>query len=379
MALASKISISRSVGKGGKNQANDVKKIQTRLNELSPPHAKKLKVNGRADISTMNLISTFQWSVVKLRKVDGRVDPNGRTLKHLNAQNSKIAFAKSEAFVQFQIGPVTVIATGASALPFEADMKKEFKGNNINFNLYRRALVDGSIPKMKIFLGTIGRAEDARKLARMFLMMKGWGFSDREMRLVFKAALGMRKSGAALKLMDTLSKPGSSTGKLFAKFAKGAGKAGLLISIIEVVDKFMQGDYLYGATEIYKIGMGKVAPWAGMIEGLQSLVEALLPKNTKNTMLFKVLRAFDPIGLGAVGVDAVTSMALMVIDAIQKGTINMARLDRLVKRMKSGPAKLFAEMGEELGDATFEMSQWKKSDWEYAGKMFPKWIASWFG
>jgi len=157
-----------------------------------------------------------------------------------------------------------------------------------------------------------------------------------------------------------------------------AGAAGHVITMIEVADKFEQGDYLYGATELYKHFMGKAIPWAGMVEGLQSLVEAIAPGSVKNSKIFQVIRACDPIGLGASGVDSMTTLVLGTIHLIQTGEIDTARLNRLVARMKQGPTKIFADMGEELGDSLYEMSRWRRDDWSYAVKSIPGFIASWF-
>lgn len=269
-------------------------------------------------------------------------------------------------------------------MPYEDAMRTKFKeaGRDPEFDMFRRAFVDGAIPAMKTFLGTIGRTEDAVKLAQAYLAMRRMGLTFEECREVFRAITGFRKAKAALELFDDLAKPTSKFGKLLGFTGKVAGKAGLLIAVIEIADKMADGDYLFGATEAYKIVMGKAVPWAAMIEGLQSLVEAVAPDSWKASGVFKVMRACDPIGLGATAVDAVTTLALGAIDMVVKGKMDvdamMPRLIRLVSRMKQGPTKVFAEMGEDLGDAMYEISQWKKSDFTYAISVFPKWIASGF-
>ena len=124
--------------------------------------------------------------------------------------------------------------------------------------------------------------------------------------------------------------------------------------------------------------MGKAIPWAGMVEGLQSLVEAMMPGSARNSKIFQVIRACDPIGLGASAVDSMATLVLGTIHLIQTGQIDTVRLNRLVARMKQGPTKLFADMGEDLGDSLYEIARWRSDDWSYAVRSIPGFIASWF-
>jgi hypothetical protein len=125
---------------------------------------------------------------------------------------------------------------------------------------------------------------------------------------------------------------------------------------------------------MYKQFMGKAIPWAGAIEGLQSIVEGFMPASAKNSDVFKVMRACDPVGLGAVGVDAVGTLAIGLVEMVTTGQMDSARLSRLVDRMKSGPTKFFAEMGENLGASIYEMSLWKSDDWSYAVRSVPGFV-----
>jgi hypothetical protein len=378
MAIAQSIYISQSVGNLGRNAPQDVKTIQNRLNELMPAQAKKLVVDGKCGPLTIACIRDFQREVCGSRNADGRVDPNKSTLAALNDPASAGRWAK------MSIGTPALPGTAGGGVPHESALETKFRqsGRAGEFELFRRAIVDGSFGPMKAFLGSIGRADDAAKLAAAFITLRNWGLTFEEIREVMRAAVGIRKQAAALELFDEISKPASKFGSLVGFAGKIGGRGGLLITIIEVADKFADGDYLYGTTEVYKAVMGKRVPWAAMIEGLQSLVEALAPGSVKNKGVFKVLRACDPIGLGAVAVDAITSLALGAVDMVVKGKMDvdamMPRLERLAKRMKEGPTKVFAELGEDLGDAMYEISQWKRDDFTYAISVFPKWIASAF-
>lgn len=378
MPINQSIFITQPVGYLGKNLPQDVKSIQQRLNELMPASRKKLTVDGKCGPLTVACIREFQKEVCGTAGPDGRVDPNKGTLAALNDPNSASKWAK------MSFGAPAAPGAAGGSMPHEEQMRAKFReaGREPEFDMFRRAFVDGSIPAMKNFLGAIGRAEDATKLASAFLALRRFGLTFEECREVMRAVTGMRKAKAAIELFDDLAKPTGKFTKFLGFTGKVAGRAGLLIAMIEIADKMADGDYLYGATEAYKIVMGKAVPWAAMIEGLQSLVEGIAPDSWKAKGVFKVMRACDPIGLGATAVDAVTTLALGAIDMVVKGKMDvdamMPRLERLVSRMKQGPTKVFAEIGEDLGDAMFEISQWKRDDFTYAISVFPKWIASGF-
>lgn len=77
--------ISASVGKGGINRSGDVKTVQGLLNQnigkLVP--FLPLPTSGICDQATVRLIEEFQRRAMSIPFPDGRVDPNGRTLKAL--------------------------------------------------------------------------------------------------------------------------------------------------------------------------------------------------------------------------------------------------------------------------------------------------------
>lgn len=79
-------SITASVGKGGVNRRQDVITVQNLINNhiRSIAPIASLKADGVVGPKTIAAIEAFQRKVVKLSRVDGRVDPNGRTLKALN-------------------------------------------------------------------------------------------------------------------------------------------------------------------------------------------------------------------------------------------------------------------------------------------------------
>ena len=79
-------SIGQSVGRGGANARRDVSIIQALLNaniNRIGPRA-QLPVSGQCGGPTISAIEAFQRRVVGMNRPDGRVDPNGGTLRKLN-------------------------------------------------------------------------------------------------------------------------------------------------------------------------------------------------------------------------------------------------------------------------------------------------------
>jgi len=81
------ITLSQSVGLGGKNRPVDVMIIQHVLNLNQKPAklTSPLQVTGNADQDTTDAIQLFQINAMKAKKPDGRVDAGGMTLSKLSA------------------------------------------------------------------------------------------------------------------------------------------------------------------------------------------------------------------------------------------------------------------------------------------------------
>ncbi|MEW6381869.1 MAG: glycoside hydrolase family 19 protein [bacterium] len=77
--------ISKSVGRNGVNNKDDVKTVQIILNlnidKLIP--LRPLVEDGLIGSHTINAIEEFQRRVVRMAKPDGRIEPDGTTLRHL--------------------------------------------------------------------------------------------------------------------------------------------------------------------------------------------------------------------------------------------------------------------------------------------------------
>lgn len=77
--------IKQSVGLGGINNKVDVKVIQAALNlsQLSFVSEDNVVIDGVMGKRTILAITRYQEEIVGMSKPDGRVDPNGTTIKSL--------------------------------------------------------------------------------------------------------------------------------------------------------------------------------------------------------------------------------------------------------------------------------------------------------
>ncbi len=109
-----------SVGRGGVNQLQDVRTVQTLLNNHRSLPLQKLVVDGLNGPNTMAAIEEFQRRVVKMALPDGRVDPNGKTLRALDSSPGATPFVPPAA----PVGLISVTfshgnkqPTGVTGLP----------------------------------------------------------------------------------------------------------------------------------------------------------------------------------------------------------------------------------------------------------------------
>ena len=380
MPINKTVAIQRSVGRGGSNGEADVRAIQEQLNGQMNPPRRKLAVDGKVGPMTIGMIRDFQRNVAGMKWPDGRVDPAQRTLRYLNDPMSEGVWARMSICPAPPPNPPRPAPN--SELPAEKRSKALLEeaaaeeGMGRDFDAMAAEFFDSNLPVIKSILGTIQTAEHARALVKGSMALRQIGFAWGDIKQI---VIALHKPGAPERLslfMQKVGQPGSPIARNLGRLARGAQGIAYVITAIECYQKWADGDYLYAASELYKIAMGRAVPWAALIDAVQSIVEGLLPERARDSMIFKVLRACDPIGAGAVGVDAMGTLAIGLIDLITKGQMDHGRLDRLVRRMHGGPLRIFAEIGEDLGDAAYEMSQWKSDDWSYAVRAVPGWLRS---
>ncbi len=91
-------SINGSVGRGGRNNRQDVVTVQQLLNLHNKPPNRPLSVDGIVGPKTITAIERFQREVLGVRRPDGRVDPGRRTISALSG-------GKADEKQARQIGP----------------------------------------------------------------------------------------------------------------------------------------------------------------------------------------------------------------------------------------------------------------------------------
>jgi Putative peptidoglycan binding domain len=337
------------------SRGNDVAKLQADLNKAYPREMPQLRPDGVFGPKTKEWVVKFQRNNPPL-KPDGIVGP--KTL-------AKLASLTSFPGAPPPVGGITIPPSppAVGINKFQAEMRLEFekKGKAHEFAAFLNDLETNTIPGWKNFLGTIGRVEDARQIASFWVELNNLlrGVEDQR-RMVLIGIKELNKND--LEIFEALAKPTGKIGKAAAFMGSVASIAGYLVTIFECVQHARRGDTGAVAGELYKFVMGKAVPWAAVIEGVGSLLDGVVPEQTrKNSYAFKVMRSIDPIGLGAVTADTLGSIVTSGAEMAAAGRVDVdiltRRLTPLVARMKQGPASLFVELGENSGDALYELTQ----------------------
>jgi len=340
------------------SRGNDVAKLQADLNKAYPRDMPQLKPDGVFCPKTREWVLKFQRNNPPL-KPDGIVGP--KTL-------AKLATFASGPGAPPPVGGITIPPPppGVGIDRFKAEMQQEFdkQGAGAQFGAFLNDLEAASIPGWKIFLGSIGRVDEARQIATFWIELNKMlrGVEDQR-KLVLAGIAKLNKND--LEIFEALAKPTGKFGKAVAFAGSVASAAGLIITAIECIQHSRRGDYGAVAGEIYKFGMGKAVPWAAILEGIGSLLDGVVPEQTRKTSYaFKIMRSIDPIGLGAVAVDSVCTIVKGGVEMFMQKNPNESALDTmsrnlapLAARMKQGPTSVFAELGENSGDALYELTQ----------------------
>jgi hypothetical protein len=121
--------------------------------------------------------------------------------------------------------------------------------------------------------------------------------------------------------------------------------------------------------------MGAVIGWAGLVDATEGIVSALSGSSTdakKDERFWKYLKCVNPIGLGTVAIDSVGTM----IHTIVTNDLDPRRMDRLVDRVRTSPAQVFLEIGEDLAGALTYFEQMPEAEFREAmsASSFYNWI-----
>jgi hypothetical protein len=359
-----------------------VSKLQSDLNKLYPRDLPQLRPDGVFGPKTKEWVMKFQRNNPPL-KPDGIAGP--KTLAKLQVLAGGGTLAPGMPTIP---PPPTPPTAGTGVDLFRSEMQQEFLKRGkppTEFDAFLKDLENDTIPGWKVFLGTLGRVEDARQIASFWIELNHMlrGVEDQR-KIVLAGIAKLNKNDLAI--FEALAKPTGKLGKAAAFAGSVASAAGLVVTGIECILHARKGDYGAVAAEIYKFAMGKAVPWAAMIEGIGSLLDGVVPENTrKNSYAFKIIRSIDPIGLGGTAVDSVCTLVKGGVEVFSSKNVNESALDTmtrnltpLVARMKQGPTSIFVELGENSGDALYELTQ-TEIDWNAMARYTWSELSDWVG
>lgn len=357
------------------SRGSEVSKLQTGLNQALPNDHPKLMTDGIFGMKTKARVIKFQQ--LNGLKQDGLVGP--KTLARLPASPAP-GMPPAPG-----LPPSVPQPPAVGAARFKTEMQQEFdrKGKPGMFVEFLNDFESNTIPGWKAFLGAISRAEDARTIVNFYIALRSLNLSASQVSTVLGETMRLNKD--ALSFFEAVSAPAGKFGSALKFAGSVANVIGIITTAIECILHARRGDYSVIPAEIYKFAMGKGVPWAGLIEGIGSLLDGIVPEQTRNnSILYKVLRSLDPIGLGAVAVDSIGSLATGAFQMIAQGKaadqVMLPRLSRLVDRMKQGPANIFVQLGENSGDALYELSQTGidfESIMRYSWMELSEWATEW--
>lgn len=355
MPINSTLAIQGSVGQGGRNQRQDVRAVQTRLNELMSPPRQTLVVDGLNGPKTTGMIRDFQSAVVGLMRPDGRVDPGRGTQSKLNDPLSSQIWKGQNMTPANQPGSANPMLNSEHQRARE-QMDQAAADLNMGhlYDAFEREVLDSNEWNMvKDMLSTINTGADARDLLLGWQAMRGVGISNREM------VTAVRDNRGGKAFFDQLKRLGASNAAVthLRTAATAADRVLLVMVAVEVVAHLRNRRWGPAAAVIYQVGIGGRMPWASLLNGLQGLIKVLYPGRDDSRFFtaLNALEAVDPIGLGGVGVDAAITGSAVLIEAVMTRQINMVQIRQLNDRMHEGSASFFAAMGENLGDGVYDL------------------------
>lgn len=339
-----------SVGKGGRNDPADVRQVQRRLNFLSLPPRVRVAEDGRLSPTLIRMIEDFQRRVARIHVVTGKVDPRSPTLVMMNSPMAGQLWQGLDP-VAGQAGPRTTMAAMASN--GSAEDRRAFEE-------LRRNVIDVGGPPVKAYFAGLDTADRIRPVLRTWTTIRSFGFSAVDSARWYAEILKWPPERSA-RFFAQMEIPTSPLGRAVKKvLGPGAAVGGKIVMIVDCADKWMDGDYLQVAVEVYKAAVARVMPWAAMIDLIQTMAEAMVPADARASSAFKVLRACDPMGLSSIPVDLVATFAIATVEMVMKGEVDPMRAERLLDRIRSGPGGFFADLGDQLRDQGRDVSVWRQ-------------------
>ena len=332
--------ISGSVGRGGMNARNDVTTIQSLLNNCTAPPSPLLAVDGVVGPKTIGAIENYQRNVVR-GTVDGRVDPNGATLRSLNSTQRPGTGGGSFP------PPPPAGGGNMKVAQYKSAMEEEFRraGKQDWWNDFATALEDSIQSWGRLFV-IVERAEEARKIAQFYLWCRREGMAVSNVKQVLQLIYTSAEPRWGKWLIESIVEPASKLAPIVSNLEKAGKVVKFITFLFGYIKAWQQGDYHLAFVEIYKEFMTSAIPWANFIDGVETFVSGVWP-GSKDSKFWKVLRTLNLVGLGANAIDA---FGVLIQSAIT-GNWDYQRFKRLEERMRSSPAQIFVEIGSDLANA----------------------------
>ncbi|MEL7165893.1 MAG: peptidoglycan-binding domain-containing protein [Pseudomonadota bacterium] len=381
MPLFMSIGILGSVGARGKNDAADVRAVQNQLNALMNPPRRHLTVDGKSGKKTIGTIRDFQRSVCRFRKTDGRVDPDGKTLRALNNATSEGAWAgcsmvpddyipQAAKAIEPNDGPPSLKLNGRAPAQTQHTFDRVWAAVNVRKALAARKelekftnswldeMATKEVQDWKPYIAMLDLMVNAiehgklLELVKAFKIMNDFNFGNLETSA--RALSKMVSDNGVGKTVRALAEVGKNP-KL-ANFVKGLGKIAFflafIICAIEAKNHFNKG--LYGAAfkEIYKCAMALGCLPLALLDAVETVWKGMDPgvEKRRDSVFFEIVRGGNLLDHGGNAIDAAITIVQVTVESFQKGKIDMNGLDALVDRMRNSSGKSFVELGEFLGD-----------------------------
>ena len=363
MPINSSLYISGSVGAGGRNKRDDVATVQKRLNDFMNPPRQKLAVDGLSGPKTVRMIRDFQKTVLGFRRGDGRVDPDAKTIKGLSDPASEGKWAKMSIPPTEELRPEKGPGAGLNEPELDKHEKVHVEiANQTGDQDFAQEFLDTALKDygtaVKGMIATLGQADDILKLAQGIKVLKDAGLTAPQAARVLGVVLRTNSAPVSVAFFREMGKHGQSIAPKLNALGTGADAMTLVVTAVEYYNHWTKGDYGAAAGAAYSMGMSAALPWAGAIDAIQSIIEAMSPPLKGNPYFdasFKILRTLNPVAAGRVGVDTIVTVINMIIENLITGKVSWSELDRLVSRMEKSPLAIFTQLGENLGDALYEL------------------------
>ena len=365
MPINSTIRIMGTVGRRGSNNPNDVRVIQTRLNDFTRPPRSFLKVDGKCGPTTEGVIADFQRVVCGSANPDGRVDPGKTTLAALNDPASEGKWARMSIGSPAAPHPMpgAAGATGGATIQGLSTKQQEV-ANQVEaaarkadqMGVYAEFLKQTPISNLKKVLDAQGALASFAQFFVVAREQRALGSTVTQIAEFMSDATKMKDANGFAKILEA-SKRNPQMFKTAKILGRAAGGVALFLAAAEIADHLDKKQYGAAAAEVYGAFMSVAVPWAGFLSAVQNLAFTWAPGlrgMPAVNYFFRMLNARDPVGLGKIGVDSFVTIIDTVIVSFQRGQLDTGQLELLVERMRNSPSNILVSAGEWLGDRAFD-------------------------